>query len=243
MDELRALGAADAAETRAGARFSGALSLAYRACLWSRVANRVLLRLASFPVSAVEDLYPAIHEFPWEDHLAADGTLAVEVTSAISQGPLANLNTHFAEQRVKDAVVDRFRERVGSRPGVDLAKPDIRINVHLAPTETVVSLDLSGDGMHRRGYRLEGGEAPLKENLAAAILLRADWPRVAASGGALLGPDVRLGHAPRRGCLDGGRRGPRAHARLLRLSGVEGVRSPRPGWRWSRRLATAAKKG
>jgi 23S rRNA (guanine2445-N2)-methyltransferase / 23S rRNA (guanine2069-N7)-methyltransferase len=186
--ELRALGAADAAETRAGVRFSGPLSLAYRACLWSRVANRVLLRLASFPVSEVEDIYPAIHELPWEDHLAATGTLAVEVTSAISQGPLANLNTHFAEQRVKDAVVDRSRERTGSRPGVDLAKPDIRINVHLAPAETVVSLDLSGDGLHRRGYRLEGGAAPLKENLAAAILLRADWPSSAAGGGALVDP-------------------------------------------------------
>jgi 23S rRNA (guanine2445-N2)-methyltransferase / 23S rRNA (guanine2069-N7)-methyltransferase len=188
LDELRALGADDAAETRAGVRFTGPLSLAYRACLWSRVANRVLLRLTSFAVATVEDIYPAIHEIPWEDHLATSGTLAVEVTSAISQGPLANLNTHFAEQRVKDAVVDRFRERTGSRPGVDLAKPDIRINLHLAPTETVVSLDLSGDGMHRRGYRLEGGEAPLKENLAAAILLRADWPRAAASGGALVDP-------------------------------------------------------
>jgi 23S rRNA (guanine2445-N2)-methyltransferase / 23S rRNA (guanine2069-N7)-methyltransferase len=188
LDELRSLGSADAAETRAGVRFSGPLSLAYRVCLWSRVANRVLLRLASFPVSAVEDLYPGIHELPWEDHLAAAGTLAVEVTSAISQGPLASLNTHFAEQRVKDAVVDRFRERVGSRPGVDLAKPDVRINLHLAPTETTVSLDLSGDGLHRRGYRLEGGEAPLKENLAAAILLRAGWPRIAAGGGTLLDP-------------------------------------------------------
>jgi 23S rRNA (guanine2445-N2)-methyltransferase / 23S rRNA (guanine2069-N7)-methyltransferase len=188
LAELRSLGAADATETRAGVRFSGPLSLAYRACLWSRVASRVLLRLISFPASAVEDIYPAIYDIPWEDHLAVEGTVAVEVTSAISQGPMASLNTHFVEQRVKDAVVDRFRERYGSRPGVDLAKPDIRINLHLAPAETVVSLDLSGDGLHRRGYRLEGGEAPLKENLAAAVLLRAGWPRAAAGGGALVDP-------------------------------------------------------
>ncbi len=188
LDELRSLGAADAAETRAGVRFSGPLPLAYRICLWSRVANRVLLRLSSFQISTVDDIYPAISELPWEDHLTAAGTLAVEVTSALSQGPLANLNTHFAEQRVKDAVVDRFRQRVGSRPGVELARPDVRINVHLAPTEAAVSIDLSGDGLHRRGYRLEGGAAPLKENLAAAILLRASWPRIAAQGGALLDP-------------------------------------------------------
>ncbi len=120
LDELRSLGAADAAETRAGVRFSGPLPLAYRACLWSRVAGRILLRLASFPVLSVDDIYPAIRELDWEDHLARDGTLAVEVTSAISQGPLGSLNTHFAEQRVKDAVVDRFRDKYGTRPGVDL---------------------------------------------------------------------------------------------------------------------------
>ena len=92
------------------------------------------------------------------------------------------------EQRVKDAVVDRFRTRTGRRPGVDLARPDVRIAVHLSPAETIVSLDLSGEGLHRRGYRLEGGGAPLKENLAAAILLRAGWPAVAARGGPLLDP-------------------------------------------------------
>ena len=188
LDELLSLGALGAAETRAGVAFGGSLTLAYRVCLWSRVASRVLLRLASCQVSSPDDLYACVHDLPWEDHLAVSGSLAVEVTSAISQGPLARLNTHFAEQRVKDAVVDRFRERLGERPGVDLARPDVRINIHLAPAETVVSLDLSGDGLHRRGYRLEAGEAPLKENLAAAILLRADWLRIAAEGGALVDP-------------------------------------------------------
>jgi 23S rRNA (guanine2445-N2)-methyltransferase / 23S rRNA (guanine2069-N7)-methyltransferase len=188
LDELRSVGAADATETRAGVAFRGTLPLAYRACLWSRVASRVLLRLASFSASSPDDLYEGVHRLAWEEHMGAGGTLAVEVTTTVRQGPLAQLNTHFAEQRVKDAVVDRFREREGTRPGVDLARPDIRINVHLTPTETIVSLDLSGEGLHRRGYRLEGGEAPLKENLAAAILLRAGWPRIAAAGGALIDP-------------------------------------------------------
>jgi 23S rRNA (guanine2445-N2)-methyltransferase / 23S rRNA (guanine2069-N7)-methyltransferase len=187
-DELRALGAADARETRSGAAFSGPLSLAYLACLWSRIASRVLMQLGSFPVAAVDELYEAIYSMPWEDHLTVDGTLAVEATSTIRQGPLAAVNTHFVEQRVKDAVVDRFRARMGRRPGVDLARPDVRIGVHLAPDETAVSLDLSGEGLHRRGYRLEGGEAPLKENLAAAILMRAGWPAIAAHGGALVDP-------------------------------------------------------
>ena len=142
LDELRSLGAADAAETRAGVRFSGPLSLAYRACLWSRVASRVLLQLASFQVSDVEDIYSAVGEIPWEDHLVATGSLAVEVTTAISQGPLAHLNTHFAKQRVKDAIVDRYRQRLGSRPSVDLVRPDIRVDLHLAPAEAVVSLDV-----------------------------------------------------------------------------------------------------
>jgi 23S rRNA (guanine2445-N2)-methyltransferase / 23S rRNA (guanine2069-N7)-methyltransferase len=188
LDELRSLGAADAAETRAGVAFSGPLPLAYRACLWSRTASRVLLRMTSFPASSPDDLYEGIHRMAWEDHLDPQGTLAVEVTSTVRQGPLAQLNTHFAEQRIKDAVVDRFRARAGVRPGVDLARPDIRINLHLTPAEAIVSLDLSGDGLHRRGYRLEGGEAPLKENLASAILMRAGWPHVAESAGSLVDP-------------------------------------------------------
>lgn len=188
LDELQSLGAADATETRAGAAFTGTLQLAYRVCLWSRVASRVLLRLASFPASSTDDLYEGAHAVAWEEHLAASGTLAVEVTTVVRQGPLANLNTHFAEQRVKDAVVDRFRAKTGARPGVDLARPHVRVNLHLAPAGAIISLNLSGDGLHRRGYRLEGGEAPLKENLAAAILLRAAWPRIAAEGGALLDP-------------------------------------------------------
>lgn len=187
-DELASLGATGVAETRAGVAFTGPLHLAYRACLWSRIASRVLLRLSSFPASSTDDLYEGVYPLPWEDHLDPAGTLAVEVTSSVRQGPLAGLNTHFAEQRVKDAVVDRFRAKKGGRPGVNLARPDVRINLHLAPAETVVSLDLSGDGLHRRGYRSEGGRAPLKENLAAAVLMRAGWPRVAGGGGTLVDP-------------------------------------------------------
>ncbi|OFW61178.1 MAG: 23S rRNA (guanine(2445)-N(2))/(guanine(2069)-N(7))-methyltransferase [Actinobacteria bacterium RBG_16_64_13] len=188
LNELRALGAGDASETRAGVAFRGTLPLAYKVCLWSRVASRVILRLTSFAASSPDDLYEGTRAMPWEDHLAPTGTLAVEATSVVKQGPLADLNTHFAEQRAKDAVVDRFRERTGTRPGVDLARPDIRISLHVAHDEAVVGLDLSGEGLHRRGYRIEGGEAPLKENLAAAILMRAGWPQISTQGGTLLDP-------------------------------------------------------
>jgi 23S rRNA (guanine2445-N2)-methyltransferase / 23S rRNA (guanine2069-N7)-methyltransferase len=187
-EELRGLGAADAKETRGGATFTGPVPLAYRACLWSRTASRVLMHLASFPTGTIDELYDAVRDMPWERHVKVDGTLAIETTSTIRLGPLATVNTHFVEQRVKDAVVDRFRAKTGRRPGVELARPDVRIAVHLSPAEIAVSLDLSGEGLHRRGYRLEGGGAPLKENLAAAILLRAGWPAVAARGGALLDP-------------------------------------------------------
>jgi len=188
LDELRSLKAVDVREARGGVYFDGTVEPAYRVCLWSRVASRVLQRLCAVSIESADDLYEAVRSLPWEDHLAPTGTLAVDVTSAVRRGPLAQVNTHFLEQRVKDGVVDRFRLRTGARPSVDLIRPDLRVNIHLGVGETVVSLDLSGDALHRRGYRLEGGEAPLKENLAAAILLRAGWPALARQGAPLLDP-------------------------------------------------------
>lgn len=188
LNELCGLGTTNPVETRGGVGFTGSLAAGFRACLWSRIASRILLRMVSFPVSTVDDLYEGVCNIAWEDHLSCRGTLAVDVTSTIARGPLAALNTHFAEQRVKDAVVDRLRQASGTRPSVNLSRPDLRINVHLSPLEAGVSLDLSGESLHRRGYRLEGGEAPLRENLAAAILLRSGWPAIAAAGGALLDP-------------------------------------------------------
>lgn len=198
LSELRALGAAGAKATRAGAAFAGPLELGYRACLWSRVASRILLRLTSFVAESSQDIYEGARGVDWLDHLSVSGSLAVEVTSAVHRGPLAATNTHFLAQRVKDAVVDFFRAKTGTRPTVDRERPDVRINVHLAAgraagaemagAEIILSLDLSGISLHQRGYRTEGGEAPLKENLAAAILMRAGWPEIAARAGALVDP-------------------------------------------------------
>ncbi len=182
--ELSALGAVDPKPARGGVRFGGALELAYRACLWSRTASRVLLPLAEFPLAGVEALYAGIHEFPWEEHLAPDGTLAVEFGGAC---PGVD-HSHYGAQRVKDAIVDRFRTRFGRRPGVDRQRPDLRIHVLARDGRAAVGLDLSGDSLHRRGYRAATVAAPLKETLAAALLLKADWPAIAAAGGPLVDP-------------------------------------------------------
>ena len=104
----------------------------------------------------------------WSEHLGVDGTLAVDCTSRRS----AITHTQFAALKVKDAVVDQFRERTGVRPSVDVAAPDVRVNLHLDRDVATLAIDLAGDSLHRRGYRGAQGAAPLKENLAAAMLLR-----------------------------------------------------------------------
>ncbi len=181
-DELRQLGAEAVKETRAGVAFEGTLIIGYRACLWSRLANRILLPLGSFPASTPEDLYTGVQTIAWKEHLAAEGTLAVDLTT--SQSAIAH--SHYGALKVKDAIVDQLRDEFGVRPSVDTTQPDIRVNVYLLRDQATVSLDLSGESLHRRGYRTQTVEAPLKENLAAAILLRADWPAIAKENGALV---------------------------------------------------------
>ncbi|HEY5997992.1 MAG TPA: THUMP domain-containing protein, partial [bacterium] len=190
--ELAGLGAAGVKETVAGVAFAGTLETAYRACLWSRLASRILLAIAPVAAADAAELYAAVRALPWEEHLAPDGTLAVDFSGA---NP-AIAHTVFGAQKVKDAIVDRFRERAGRRPSVDLARPDLRVNVHLGGTAARVSLDLSGESLHRRGYRAETVVAPLKENLAAAVLVRAGWLAVAAAGGPLLDPMCGSGTLP-----------------------------------------------
>ncbi len=182
--ELAVLGAVAPQPVRGGIRFQGSLELAYRACLWSRTASRILLQLTEFPANDAEGLYAGLHSLPWEEHLAANGTLAVEFSGG---GPGID-HTHFGAQRVKDAIVDRFRACAGRRPGVDPRRPDLRLHVRWRQGRVTVGIDLSGDSLHRRGYREATVTAPLKETLAAALLLKADWPVIASGGGPLLDP-------------------------------------------------------
>lgn len=181
-DELRTLGAQAVKETRAGVTFEGTLDLAYRACLWSRVANRVLLPIAQFPAPTPEALYDGVRSIDWSQHLSADNTLAVEFNSNRS----GITHTHYGALKVKDAIVDQFRERDGMRPSVATEEPNVRINVYVHADVASVSIDLSGESLHRREYRVGTVVAPLKENLAAAILLRAGWPGITQAGGAFV---------------------------------------------------------
>ena len=187
--EASGLGLEEVREQPAALRGRGSLEVAYRLCLWSRLANRVLLVLARTPVSDAETLYDAVHALDWSEHLAANGSLAVEFS-----GRGAGIdNSHFGALKVKDAIVDQLRARFGQRPDIDKLNPQVRVHAHLERGELVLSLDLSGHSLHQRGYRLQQGAAPLKENLAAAILIRAGWPERAARGEALSDPMCGVG--------------------------------------------------
>ena len=183
-EELTTLGADSVKETVAGVSFQGSLEIAYKSCLWSRLASRILLRLGEINSNTKENLYDGVRTFEWDDHLGNDSSFRVDFS-----GSTPDINhTKFGSQVVKDAIVDQLRDEHGWRPSVNASNPDLRINVHARGKTAFVSIDLSGQSLHQRGYRLEAGEAPLKENLAAALLLRAGWPELAKEGKPLLDP-------------------------------------------------------
>lgn len=189
LEEARALGLEEAREQTAAVRGQAELEVAYRLCLWSRLANRVLLVLSRFSMNNAEELYEGVKAVDWRDHLEPAGSLAVEFSGHGSGID----NSHFGALKVKDAIVDRLRTAGGERPSIDKINPDLRVHLRLDRGEAVLSLDLSGHSLHQRGYRLQQGAAPLKENLAAAVLIRAGWPRIAAEGGALADPMCGVG--------------------------------------------------
>lgn len=189
QQELEALGGRGIAIEPSGCRVRGPLGFGYRMCLWSRLASRVVLLLEDAVVEDGDALYDFVRGMPWEDHLDPSGSLAVSFS-----GEGAGIHhSQFGAQRVKDAVVDRFRERSGNRPNVDKVQPDLRITAYLRGRGCSVGIDLSGDGLHRRGYRTRQGVAPIKENLAAALLALAGWEERARQGAPLLDPMVGSG--------------------------------------------------
>ncbi|MDG2035279.1 MAG: bifunctional 23S rRNA (guanine(2069)-N(7))-methyltransferase RlmK/23S rRNA (guanine(2445)-N(2))-methyltransferase RlmL [Pseudomonadales bacterium] len=183
-DELGAIGASEVKQTVAAVHFQGTLQVAYRACLWSRLANRILMPLLTFKLDSTDDLYSNSVEIPWEQHLTEDNSIAIDFIGTSKHID----NSMYGAQLLKDAVVDRIRRVAGGRPNVDAKSPDIRIQARQHKGQVVVSLDISGDSLHRRGYRTGQGSAPLKENLAAALLMRAGWSDIAKQGGALIDP-------------------------------------------------------
>ena len=169
--ELEQLGITQTKLHTGGVAFSGDVELAYKACLWSRVASRILLQLKAFEISSDDELYSEIMEVNWSEHFSEDNTLAIDCFSSHS----IVSNSHYATLRVKDAIVDQFMQNTTLRPSIDRDNPDIRINVYLSDKECLLYLDLSGDALHKRGYRLSAGRAPLRETLAASMLYRAKW--------------------------------------------------------------------
>ena len=183
-EELAQFGAEDIRERSHDVKFQGTLEVGYRACLWSRTATRVYLSLGSIDATSSKSVYEAVKRIDWREHLAPGATLACDC----SGGNESIRHTIYGSQLLKDAVCDNLRESTGERPNIQPERPDVLLHLHVEGPTALVSLDFSGESLHRRGYRSEGGRAPLKENVAAAVLLRAGWPQIAAAGGMLLDP-------------------------------------------------------
>lgn len=166
VKELQALGASRVKQDRGGVRFFANIHEIMRLLVHSRLAMRVLYPVGEAEAVGKDGLYEAARSVPWEEHLTPDTTFAVEATLKDSE----HNHSGFVALRVKDAIADRLRETKGRRPNVDTRKPDVAIVVHLNKTKLSMSLDLAGEPLHRRGYRVEQTVAPLKETLAAAVL-------------------------------------------------------------------------
>jgi len=165
-EEICSYGAEEIESSTGSVFFSGTLETAYRACLWSRFASRILMPLSEFPAPDTDALYEGAFSIDWPIHLSVDGTFSISakiIDSAID-------HSRFASLRVKDAVADYFTSHFKRRPSVKIIRPDIHLDVFIEKDRATVSLDLSGESLHRRGYRAAGVDAPLKESLAAAIV-------------------------------------------------------------------------
>jgi len=169
--ELRALGVAEPVVERGGVRFSGDVSVCYRANLWLRTANRILMPLAEFSCDSPQSLYDGVRSLPWTRYVSADRTIAVDCNLRDS----ALTHSGFVALKTKDAVVDTIRDSSGRRPNVDAVNPDVLVNVHLVRNRCTISLDTSGTSLDKRGYRVDRREAPLRETLAAAMIALTGW--------------------------------------------------------------------
>jgi putative N6-adenine-specific DNA methylase len=198
--ELDGLGMGEVRQESGGVRFGGELSDCYRANLWLRTANRILLSLAEFSCETPQELYDGIRSVDWRKWLTPATTLAVDCNLRDS----ALTHSGFVALKTKDAIVDQLRDHFGSRPSVDTKDPDLRINVHLVKNRCTVSLDSSGVPLDRRGYRLARTEAPLRETLAAAIVALSGWDGTTP----LVDPMCGSGTIPIEAALQASRRAP-----------------------------------
>ncbi len=172
-DELRELRFARVRADRGGVHFEGEIVDAARACLWSRVAVRVLLEVADFDAADAGALYDGAHAVDWSAWMTPRTTLAVRATCRSSR----LTHSQFVAQKTKDAIVDALRDRFGARPSVDKDRPDMLVAVRVARDRATVYLDFGGSSLHERGWRARAGEAPLRETLAAAVVRLSGWDR------------------------------------------------------------------
>ena len=170
-NELAALGAQEVRATDGGVHFAGPFLLGYRVNLHSRIASRVLWRVAMAGYRSEQDIYDTAYALPWNDWF--DTTRTIRVNMAAIKCPLKSLD--FATLKIKDAVCDKFRALTGERPSVDTHAPDIRIHAFLEQSRMTLYVDTSGDALFKRGVRQHTNIAPLRENLAAGILHLAGW--------------------------------------------------------------------
>lgn len=170
-DELKALGMGGITMQTGGVGFEGGMADCYRANLWLRTANRVLMVLGHFPCDSPESLYDGVRAIAWNELLNPDMTLAVD--SNVRDSALTH--SGFVALKAKDAIVDTLRDYFGRRPNIEVKNPDLQVNLHLFRNQCTVSLDSSGSPLDRRGYRLERTQAPLRETLAAGILALSGW--------------------------------------------------------------------
>lgn len=183
-EEVKSLGLVVTRVSPQGVYGEASLAVIYQLCLWSRIANRIQLVLFSGHAANEQTLHQLCTEFHWQTVFSHDKTIAVEF-----HGSSEHIrNTMYGGQVVKDGIVDHFRRLNGSRPTVDKENPQILIHAHLKNEVLTVSFDLTGYSLHQRGYRSKAGKAPLKENVAAALLVRAKWPELAEKGYGLQDP-------------------------------------------------------
>ncbi|MCI0377042.1 MAG: THUMP domain-containing protein [Gemmataceae bacterium] len=169
--ELRFLKARDIVPGRGGVQFRGDQSLLYRANLWLRTAVRVLWQLLEAPAASPEELYDAVQSIDWQRYMTPDHTLAVDCNVRDSN----ITHSQYAARKVKDAICDQFVKKCGRRPSVDTEEPMVKINLHIHQNLATLSLDSSGDSLHKRGYRSIQTKAPLNEALAAGLILLTGW--------------------------------------------------------------------
>ncbi len=174
LEELKTLGANEVKGTHLGVYFKANLETAYRVCLWSRLAHHIFLELKQFGAMNQENLYGAMRSVDWSQHLDVKQTFRIDVSG---KHPTLT-HPHFIAQVAKDAIVDQFRKNTGERPSIEPDQPDVVFHLHVRDEHFTLNLDLSGESLHRRGLRTETGAAPLKETLAAAILIRMGWPKM-----------------------------------------------------------------